>query len=127
MSEVAAGWYPDPDGKPADRFWDGESWSDRTRPATTPNPPEHVQPVIAQRPSTNVLAILALVSAFVVPLILPIVLGYIALGQIRRTDQEGRSLALAAVIIGWVFLAFIVLWAGAIFILFDNASFAGAA
>lgn len=26
------GWYPDPDGKPCDRFWDGKSWVDDTRP-----------------------------------------------------------------------------------------------
>lgn len=26
------GWYADPDGKPAERYWDGDDWTDRTRP-----------------------------------------------------------------------------------------------
>lgn len=32
MSEVEAGWYPDPEGKPCDRYWDGEDWTSKTRP-----------------------------------------------------------------------------------------------
>jgi hypothetical protein len=26
-----AGWYPDPSGRPGERWWDGVGWSDRTR------------------------------------------------------------------------------------------------
>ena len=29
---IEPGWYPDPDGKPSDRYWDGSSWTDQTRP-----------------------------------------------------------------------------------------------
>lgn len=29
---VPEGWYPDPDGKPAEKYWDGEQWTDQTRP-----------------------------------------------------------------------------------------------
>jgi hypothetical protein len=32
---VAANWYADPEGKPAERFWDGSAWTDKTRPVTT--------------------------------------------------------------------------------------------
>ena len=35
----AAGWYPDPNGLPSDRYWDGESWTEQTRPQATPPPP----------------------------------------------------------------------------------------
>lgn len=38
--EIPAGWYPDPEGKPASRYWDGTEWTDRTRPqvgAPTPS------------------------------------------------------------------------------------------
>lgn len=31
---VREGWYPDPDGKPAERFFDGQEWTDRSRPMT---------------------------------------------------------------------------------------------
>ena len=37
--------------------------------------------------------------------ILGLVFGYIALAQIKRTGQQGRGLALAAVILGWIGLA----------------------
>lgn len=31
---VAPGWYRDPQGLPSDRYWDGASWTDQTRPLT---------------------------------------------------------------------------------------------
>lgn len=33
-SDVQPGWYPDPDGKPAERYWDGDKWTEQTRPQT---------------------------------------------------------------------------------------------
>lgn len=49
---------------------------------------------------TNALAIAALVSAFVfAPL--GIVFGHLSLGQIKRTGEDGRGLALAGLIIGY--------------------------
>lgn len=30
--EVPPGWYPDPNGMPSDRYWDGNQWSEQTRP-----------------------------------------------------------------------------------------------
>ena len=32
---IPEGWYADPDGKPAERYWDGSEWTDRSRPRTT--------------------------------------------------------------------------------------------
>lgn len=64
-------------------------------------------------PPVNALAIVAFVLAFVVP---PgaIACGHVALGQIRRTGEQGRGLALAATVIGWVLSGlialFVVLW-----------------
>ena len=56
----------------------------------------------------NTLSIVALVLAFLVP---PggIICGYLALGQIKRTDEGGHGLALAGTIIGWVLTGVIVL------------------
>lgn len=31
---ASAGWYPDPSGQPAQRYWDGAAWSEHVRPAT---------------------------------------------------------------------------------------------
>lgn len=49
---------------------------------------------------TNALAVTALVAAFFVP-IAAIVLGHLALGQIARTGEQGRGLAIAALVLGY--------------------------
>lgn len=54
---------------------------------------------------TNVLAIVGLVLAFIVPLV-GVILGFVARSQIKRTGEKGSGLALAAIIVG---LAFIVI------------------
>ncbi|WP_425308322.1 DUF4190 domain-containing protein [Ammonicoccus fulvus] len=59
--------------------------------------------------STNTLAIIALVTSFFVP-IAGIICGHLSLGQIRRTGENGRGLALAGLIIGYAYTAFIVLY-----------------
>jgi len=58
---------------------------------------------------TNTIAILALIFAFFVPL-LGAIFGHVAMGQIKRSGEEGRGLALAGVIVGWVFTGFGALW-----------------
>jgi hypothetical protein len=65
-------------------------------------------------PKTNVLAIVSLIaslSGFIL-LITPIVgiiTGHIALNQIKRTGENGRGLALAGTIVGYVLTALVVL------------------
>jgi uncharacterized membrane protein len=49
----------------------------------------------------NILAIIGFISSFFIAVV-GIVLGFIALSQIKRTGEKGRGLALAAVIIGFV-------------------------
>ena len=73
-------------------------------PAASPEPseppaeyPDYTQPY-------NVLAVLAFVFVWLT-IILGLVFGYIALAQIKRTNQQGRGLARAAVILGWIGLA----------------------
>lgn len=68
-------------------------------------------------PPTNTLAILALVLAFVIS---PggIICGHIALNQIKRTGEGGRGLALAGLIIGYVFTGFWVLYLIGVIIFF---------
>ena len=83
-------------------------------PAAAPVPPSY--PAYGQAPTpgyyappTNTLAILALVFSFVIA---PggIICGHIALNQIKRTGEGGRGLALAGLIIGYVFTGFFVLY-----------------
>ncbi|KQQ05195.1 MULTISPECIES: DUF4190 domain-containing protein [unclassified Rathayibacter] len=48
----------------------------------------------------NVLAIIGFIASFFVSIV-GIVLGFIALSQIKRTGEKGRGLAIAAIIIGF--------------------------
>jgi uncharacterized protein YacL len=50
---------------------------------------------------TNVLAIVSLVSAFFISIV-GIITGHIALSQIKKTGEQGRGLAIAGLIIGYV-------------------------
>lgn len=52
-------------------------------------------------PRTNTLAIVSLVLAFVAPLI-GFILGFIALSQVKSRGENGRGLALGAVIVGGI-------------------------
>ncbi|QHC59724.1 DUF4190 domain-containing protein [Rathayibacter sp. VKM Ac-2760] len=49
----------------------------------------------------NILAIIGFIASFFVSIV-GIVLGFIALSQIKRTGERGRGLAIAAVVIGFV-------------------------
>jgi hypothetical protein len=65
-----------------------------------PPPPYHGYPPPSR--GTNTMAILALVFAFVFSPA-AIVLGHIARKQIQQTGEEGDGLALAGLIIGYIF------------------------
>ena len=74
-----------------------------TTPAPQPTPYTTAAPA---EQKTNVLAIIALIGAFVFPLA-GIICGHIALGQIKKTGESGQGLALWGTILGYVFT---VLW-----------------
>jgi len=52
-------------------------------------------------PKTNTLAIVSLVLAFFVSLG-AIICGHIALGQIKKTGESGRGLAIAGLVLGYL-------------------------
>ena len=74
----------------------------------TPAPTPYTAPAAGPARPTNVLSIIALIGAFVFPLA-GIVVGFIALGQIKKTGEAGHGLALAGVILGFVFSLFYLL------------------
>lgn len=73
-------------------------------------PPYHPYPPYGYPPprATNVMAILALVFAFVFAPA-AIVLGHVARRQIRQTGEDGDGLALAGLIVGYVLTGLTVL------------------
>jgi len=93
--------YPQP---PPGNDW----WGQPPQPAAGFYPPVYPPPR-----QTSSMAIVALVGAFVfAPL--GIVFGHIALSQIRRSDEDGKGLAIAGLAIGYIltglFLLVIVFW-----------------
>lgn len=68
-----------------------------------PAAPQYVpQTTVAPSQKTNVLAILSIIFAFVFS-IAGIVLGHMALGQIKKTGEGGRGLAMTGLILSYVF------------------------
>jgi peptidyl-prolyl cis-trans isomerase B (cyclophilin B) len=63
---------------------------------------------------TNTMAILSLVFAFFVS-VLAVVFGHVALGQIRRTGESGRGMAIAGLVLGYIGLVagaiVVIVWA----------------
>lgn len=122
---AAAGWYPDPAGSGLLRHWDGGRWTEHVMPppagltgqwGAAPGYPAGAPPYWAPqyRRETNGMAVASLVlsiSGFVsygIGCILGIVFGHVALSQISRNagTQDGRALAIAGLIIGYVGIAF---------------------
>jgi hypothetical protein len=86
------------------------------QPYGQPQPGQPAAPypyAYAAPPRTNVLAIVSLVSAFVVSIV-AVITGHIALSQIRRTGEAGRGMALAGLILGYagtiLGLLFFIVW-----------------
>ena len=83
--------------------------TDPTFPAA-PEPTPYAAPVGAPAGGkTNTLAIVSLVLSIIGVHLGGIITGHIALGQIKRTGETGRGLALAGTIIGYVGLVLVVI------------------
>jgi hypothetical protein len=57
-----------------------------------------------ENPRTNVLSIVSLVTSILGFAIVPIILGHISLGQITRTREQGRVMAIIGLVIGYLTL-----------------------
>lgn len=87
-------------------------------PGTPPTPPQMPAGQPAAEERTNTLAIVALISSFFISL-LGIILGHIALSQIKKSGEKGRGLALAGTIIGYVFTGLAILIVGLVLFMFS--------
>ncbi|TFD27111.1 thioredoxin domain-containing protein [Cryobacterium sp. TMT2-23] len=107
--------------------------------STTPEPSNEPAPYIPvpgsqpypQRPKTNTLAIVSLVSAFFVSLA-AVITGHIALGQIKRRGEGGRGLAIAGLILGYagivatiIGVVLLIVFAAALGAFFKTATYDG--
>lgn len=69
---------------------------------------------------TNGLAIAALVTSFFIG-VLGIILGFIAMNQIKKSGEGGRGMALAGVIIGFVSVGFWIIYIIVFAVIFSSA------
>jgi Domain of unknown function (DUF4190) len=90
-----------------------------TDPVVPPAAPAYQPAPVGQK--TNTLAIVALILGIVVPLG-GIICGPIALGQIKRTGEGGRGLAMAGLIIGIVLTLVYLIFAIIVPLLFIGAA-----
>lgn len=98
-------------------------------PQNTSYAAEPPAPIPAPAPSTlahtNTYALVSILLVFIMPLA-GIIFGHLALGQIKRSGDTGRGMALTATILGYTFFAFVILYVIWIFVMFA-ALFAGIA
>lgn len=98
------GWYPDPDGKPGDRWWNGAGWSDSRRgagAATAVAPPAApITPVRAgvsldfrQNRFATLALILGVVGILGFSITGPpaVVLGFLGISRARRLKAGGAT------------------------------------
>ncbi|HOA89201.1 MAG TPA: DUF4190 domain-containing protein [Propioniciclava tarda] len=108
----ASGYYPV--AQPTQQY-PVQQWN--AYPSATQVPMGWVGPPPIVAP-TNVLAIISLVSALIAIPLLPVILGHLSLGQINRTGEGGRGMAIAGLVLGylsiagWFFLLLLVLAVG---------------
>jgi hypothetical protein len=60
---------------------------------------------VATSTKTNVLAIIALITGILSMAIVPVILGHIALGQIKKTGEQGRVMAIVGLVLGYLGVA----------------------
>jgi len=80
----------------------------RSGPSNAPTQPQYQQPqygspqYVPNSAKTNSLAIASLVVSLICCAPLGVIFGHIAIGQIKKTGEGGRGLAIAGLIIGYI-------------------------
>ena len=47
------GWYPDPDVKPSERYWNGKKWTSKTRPISKPKEKSRLEKILETKIQKN--------------------------------------------------------------------------
>jgi hypothetical protein len=118
------GWYPNPDGTPTTRYWDGTQWTAHT--VIPPPGPYQQGPMVAGFPvaypaPTNGIATASLVLGLLGAVIewgglltlaagvLAVIFGAVGIGRAGRTNQ-GHGRAVAGLILGCIAIVAYIFW-----------------
>ena len=129
MNDQPPGWHPDPWLQADQRWWDGTSWTEQTRPAPVPPPPQpHPQPQAQARQQSGIYqppgAVVPHDVNRVVAALLALFLG--GLG-IHKFYCKKTGLGILYLLFVWTFIpAFIAFIEGIIYLVQDDAKFARA-
>jgi Domain of unknown function (DUF4190) len=87
------------------------------RPGQPPAQPAAAYDPYSKRPTTNGLAITSLICAFFFPP-LAVIFGHLALYQIKHSAQQGRGIAVAGLVLGYLFTVLAAVAACVIYLVF---------
>jgi hypothetical protein len=117
---TAPGWFPNPDGTPSQRFWDGRGWTDQVHPNAIQSPAGYAMPVQMIVPS-NGLATASLVLGLIGAIIewgglltltagvLAIIFGAIGIGRSHQFGH-GHGRAVAGLVLGIIAIVAYLFW-----------------
>jgi hypothetical protein len=106
--QVAAGWYPDPNGTPNQRWWDGTQWTNHYAPPTAVAKPKLSGIALAGFICSTVAALMATIpgGSAIIPVIIGLILSHVSLRETKH-GRKGRGFSVAGIVIGWCALAVI--------------------
>lgn len=104
MSSVPAGWYADPQGNPVDRYWDGEAWTEQSRPRMTPVSRGGPMVVGASRNGMGTAAlVMGILGILILPIVfslLAIIFGSVGIGRVNRGEATNKGVAVTGLVLG---------------------------
>lgn len=103
LPEVARSQY----GQPANGV--APQWDTYQSRLPEPGSPQAWAQQLAVARPTNTLAIVSLVTSLMGIVIVPVILGHLALNQIKTRGESGRGLAIAGLVIGYLSIAIVML------------------
>jgi hypothetical protein len=128
---TAPGWYPNPDGTPTYRYWDGDRWTEHIGPQTPPGPiyggygpggPMTMAMPVQAPVASNGLATAALVLGILGAVIewggvltllagvLAIIFGAVGMSRAVRLGNLGKGRAVAGLVLGCIAVVAYLIW-----------------
>lgn len=124
QGSVPAGWYPDPDGKPVQRYWDGSAWTEQNRPSVGQPLPSMPAARVGTGPQNGMgsaALTLGILGFFCFPLIasvLAIIFGRIGMTRAEQGLATNGGAAKAGFILGIIGLVLggigLIIWGAAL-------------